>query len=97
MNEYPVGLAPEREDIFVRNGDRIALPVVSLAFKKWDGTPVNYTFGRKPIVDYEGKPMFAELAIMQIAVKSGWSARWVKTFGSTGKLPLYFQNGWMLR
>jgi hypothetical protein len=36
--------------------------------------------------------MFAELAIQRTAVKGGWSARWVETYGSRSIIPYYFTD-----
>lgn len=39
----------------------------------------------------DGKPMFAELAIMHLFLKSGWQARWIETYARM-KNPFYLSE-----
>ena len=89
---YPAGFDPDHMEILRDAGVEFSVPSVSMVFKQWEGEPVKYTFGNKPIVDYYGKPMFAELAIQRMASKAGWSARWVETYGMKGSGPYYFSE-----
>jgi hypothetical protein len=89
---YPALLTPDHEEIFKILDQTVTILGVSLTFKKWLGQPIANTFGGKPLIDYKGKPMFAELAIQRMAVASGWSARWVETYGSKGDNPYYFTD-----
>jgi hypothetical protein len=89
---YPVGLEPDHEESLLVNGNSFEIASVNITFKKWRGAAPQYTFGGKPIIDYNGKPMFAELAILEEATKGGWSARWVETYGTHGRVPYYFTS-----
>jgi hypothetical protein len=91
---YPKNLEPDHEEVYELEGQSYAVPGVSLKFKKWDGLTIANTFGGKPLIDYDGKPMFAELAIQRMAVKGGWSARWVETYASKSDGP-YFFTDWL--
>jgi len=64
----------------LKSGDSVVLPVCGPLFKKLD-KPVGFDFGGKPLVDFEGKPVFVELAILKMLEKSGWSGVWVETYG----------------
>ncbi|MCY7410341.1 MAG: hypothetical protein LH473_08720 [Chitinophagales bacterium] len=51
------------------------------------------SFGGKPFVSLDHKPMFAELAIKILFEKSGWSSRWIETYGRGNMNPI-FLNEW---
>jgi hypothetical protein len=40
------------------------------------------TYGNKPILEFNGEMMFAELAILRIFEQAGWEGRWVDSFGN---------------
>ena len=63
------------------SGNTVDLPVCHLNFPKWLGKLPNFDFGKKPIVNYKGKGVFAELAILEILIDSGWNGLWVETYG----------------
>ncbi len=90
MDEYPEGLYPTHTEVLVSSNKIIPIPALDLKFDRWVGDKIQNTFGGKPIVNYEGKAMFAELAIMNMVLKAGWSSRWVETYGSSRSGPLYF-------
>jgi hypothetical protein len=46
------------------------------------------SFGNKPLVRFNRRPMFAELAIVESMIAHGWDARWVCTFGRPRMSPL---------
>lgn len=91
QEDYPNGLFPIGEEV-VGGASPIRIPLVNLQFPRWKGTKIQDTFGGKPIVEYVGQPMFVEIAIMKIAVKNGWSARWVETYGMRNSGPYFFAN-----
>ncbi len=90
MKIYPNTLKPDGTEQHIINGKEFHIPVAHHAFKQWVGEPIANTFGNKGLIDYEGVPMFAELAIQRTAVKAGWGARWVETYAMKGKIPYYF-------
>ncbi len=63
------------------SGNTADLPVCHLTFSKWLEESPDFDFGKKPIVNYKGKGVFAELAILEILIDSGWSGVWVETYG----------------
>lgn len=67
--------------ISLLSGDAVDLPVCHPTFSRWEGALPNFDFGKKPILYYEGKGVFAELAILRLLVNSGWNAVWVETYG----------------
>jgi hypothetical protein len=67
-------------DVALPCGASARLPVARPSFPSWTGEPV-FTYGGKPLLDYDGKVCFAELLILRLLLKSGWSGTWVETFG----------------
>ncbi|WP_188678948.1 hypothetical protein [Subtercola lobariae] len=86
--EYPALLTPNGS---AQHGE-FRFPVVTVSLKKWAGETLGNTFGGKGVVDHEGEPMFAELAIQRLAVASGWNARWVETYGAKAAMPYFFEE-----
>ena len=68
------------------SGAKVNLPVCHPTFSKWLGELPNFDYGKKPIVNYKGKGVFAELAILGLLLESGWSGIWVETYGGTNFL-----------
>jgi hypothetical protein len=63
------------------SGAIVELPVCHPTFEKWVGELPKFDFGKKPIVNYKGKGVFAELAILGLLNDSGWDGVWVETYG----------------
>lgn len=87
MEKYPKLLIPTDKEVFLLDGRASEIPKCLIKFNKWEGEPIKNTFGGKPIVCFKNKPMFAELAIMNYFIESGWEARWVEAYGSSNKKP----------
>jgi hypothetical protein len=85
---FPTLLIPNAIEQFSIGADTIEIPKCVLDFRKWTGDPVNETFGGKALIDVDGKPMFAELAIRDLFIKSEWQARWIETYGKSKEKPL---------
>ncbi len=75
------------EEIILPSGQKVKIPKCNFVFKEWKGEPIKETFGGKALIDVDGKPMFAELAIMHLFIKSGWQARWIETYATSDKKP----------
>jgi hypothetical protein len=73
----PTGTIPIR----ISGDQTITLNKCTPAFRKWRGAPVP-TFGGKEILDINGSPAYAELAILRLLEKEGWNGVWVSAFGS---------------
>ena len=85
---YPRGLEPDREELIP--GLEVTVPSINLVFKRWRGKPIKDDFGGKPVVDCEGRPVFAEIAIVRTAVKAGWSAFWQQAYPLRQSGPYYY-------
>src|SRR6516225_10981891 len=67
-------------EIRLPNGKSVAIPRCSYLFTLWRGTPIRDTYGGKAVLNSEGKPVFAELAILRVLEKAGWDGVWVDTY-----------------
>jgi hypothetical protein len=101
----PVWLSPlrsylEREDLrvelrvpIVMPSGRVIkdLPAVSMRFPRWEGAPFVDDFGRKAagLIELDGEHLLAELAVLRLLQKAGWSGRWVNTQGGRGEVWKY--------
>ena len=77
------------------SGNNVNLPVSHPIFPIWNGKPINFNYGGKPLINYKGKPIFAELAILKILFENGWDGVWVETYGGTHYLKT-MPNDWKL-
>lgn len=79
---FPKELQPNGEEkIDLPNGESVFLPMCNQTFELWSGPPVAFDYGGKPILDFNGKPCFAELAILQLLLGSGWEGVWIESYG----------------
>src|SRR5688572_2532069 len=64
---------------------------VSMRLPRWTGAPFVDDFGKKSaaMVELNGEHLFAELAILRLLEKDGWSGRWVNTSGGGGEVWKY--------
>ena len=65
----------------------LAIPKVELLLRRWQGVPIADDFGSKPLINFAGRPVFAELAVYELFRLSGWEARWIETYGAPVKNP----------
>ncbi len=73
LDSYPSG----KETIILPSGKSVEVKKYFLKFKKWNGNPITSTYGRKAVIDFNGKPVFAELAVLRLAQSHGWQGVWV--------------------
>lgn len=77
------------------SGTTVSLPVCHPTFLKWTEPFTGFAYGGKPILNYEGEAVFAELAILRLLRGSGWEGVWVETYGGTNFLR-EMPQGWQL-
>jgi hypothetical protein len=95
---YPA-LAPfvERDDLRVELKTPITLPTgrtindvpaLFLRFPRWTGSQFVDDFGKQSagMVGLDGEHLFAELAVLRLLEKEGWSGRWVNTYSGRGEV-----------
>jgi hypothetical protein len=78
--KYPASLQPTTtEPMTLPSGRSVAIPKATPTFPLWRGDPVE-TYGRKTVLDFNGRPAFAELAILWTLQSEGWQGVWVDSF-----------------
>ncbi|WP_022821680.1 hypothetical protein [Hymenobacter norwichensis] len=87
---YPSLLRPTTTEAFTSAERVLTVPKVELQLRRWGGAPISHTFGNKPLIDFGGRPVFAELCVYELARLSGWQARWVETYGAGAMTPHHF-------
>jgi hypothetical protein len=83
-------------------GKAVSIPMCFHRFELWRGSPIADTYGGKAVLDVNGEPVFAELAILRLIQESGWEGVWIDTYRkklrqsmpphSRGDLPSHVQS-----
>jgi hypothetical protein len=90
---YPSFLEPNNEEeIKLLSGEKIIVPKKSIVLRSWSGEKLKNTFGGKPLVNFNGKPMFLEMCILKLGEISSWNGRWIQTYQMKGKKPYYLKE-----
>ena len=61
------------------SGRIVDVPKATASFSVWRGEQPADRYGKKPILDFEGRIAVAELAILWTLQKAGWNGVWVDT------------------
>lgn len=81
MVQYPEQLMPTSAESFsLANGKVVQIPKTTPQFRRWAGDVPGDTYGGKPVIDCDGSPVFAELAILRLLESEGWEGVWVDTY-----------------
>ena len=67
------------ERLMLPSGRIVDVPKSTPSFSVWHGEQPADRYGKKPVVDFEGRMAFAELAILWTLQKAGWSGVWMDT------------------
>jgi hypothetical protein len=67
-------------ELTLPSGKSVAVPRCSYLFTLWRGRPILRTHGPKAVLDSEGEPVYAELAILRVLERAGWDGVWVDTW-----------------
>lgn len=82
MKDLPSLLRPTRTlDVSFPSGKIVKLPLCDIGFEAWRGTAPVFSFGRKPLLIHQDRPVFAELLILRLLEEKGWEGVWVSSFG----------------
>jgi hypothetical protein len=78
---YPDLLLPTTiEVIELPSKVTVQIPKTEPTFDLWKGKPISDTYGNKTVLDCDGEPTSAELAILRIFEKDGWQGVWVDSY-----------------
>jgi hypothetical protein len=67
-------------ELKLSSGASVKIPKCKRLFLRWQGTPISDTYGRKPVLDFNGEAVFAEIAILGVLEEGGWEGVWVDTY-----------------
>jgi hypothetical protein len=88
------GLEPlSFEEVTLPSGQHLQIPKCVIVFKEWRGAPIKDTYNHKAVIDFEGKPLFAELAILRVLERSGWSGVWSDSYRNKYRVDLPEKSG----
>jgi hypothetical protein len=77
----PSLLAPTSTELTILPfGREVKIPKTTPLFRRWISQMPADSFGHMPVLELNGKMVFAELAILRIFQEAGWSGRWVDSF-----------------
>lgn len=75
---YPDELTPRATEFLTLPSEReVELPKATPQFRMWTGLAPKDRYGGKPLLDFKGEMVFAELAILRLFERAGWQGRWV--------------------
>ena len=80
---HDIAFLPYRIDseIFsLSSGRRVLVPKYFQYFKEWRGDPIPNTYNGKRVIDWNGEPVFAELAVLRLFQSHGWDGVWVDSY-----------------
>jgi hypothetical protein len=79
---YPDLLHPtDTEPVVLAPQTHVAVPKCTPQFARWRGAPLADTYRGKLLLDFQGRPAFAELVILWTLMAAGWQGVWNDTFG----------------
>jgi hypothetical protein len=79
--KWPENLEPTAsEPLELPDGRPVLVPKTSPGFPSWRGPSPGDNYNGKPILDFNGRPAFAELAILWSFQETGWEGAWVDSY-----------------
>jgi hypothetical protein len=80
--KYPASLQPTTTEALTlpSSGKAGSVPKATPTFPIWRGEPVDDDYNGKAILDFAGRPAFAEMAILWSLQNDGWQGIWVDTY-----------------
>lgn len=68
------------ETFSLSSGEQISIPKYFLRLDPWQGSPVPNTYNGKAVINWNGEPVFAELAVLRLFQSHGWNGVWVDSY-----------------
>lgn len=62
------------------SGVEVSIQKYFLHFNEWRGAPIPNTYNGKAVIDWNGEPVFAELAVLRLFQSHGWEGVWVDSY-----------------
>src|SRR3989344_4740076 len=70
----------ESEIFSLPSGEQVSIQKYFLRFDAWRGAPIPNTYNGKAVIDWNGEPVFAELAVLRLFQSHGWDGIWVDSY-----------------
>jgi len=70
----------DKEEIILPSGRKVSVVKYFLKFKEWKGKPIPNSYGNKAVIDFNGEPVFAELAVLKLFQSNGWDGVWIDSY-----------------
>ncbi|MBK9273036.1 MAG: hypothetical protein IPM49_00660 [Flavobacteriales bacterium] len=67
------------------------VPRAACSFPPYPAGATAHTFGHKELLRVDGRPQFAEVAILRLSEEAGWQGRWVETYGKPALRPGFWR------
>lgn len=86
---------PLKTPIHMPSGQMIHdVPSVFMRFPRWTGPAFVDDFAKKAggMIELDGEHLFAEIAVLRLLEKDGWSGRWVNTYSGRGEVWKYLTD-----
>jgi hypothetical protein len=81
MARYPPEVDPNDVERFTLAGSRLLeVAKARVEFRPWTGGPLDDDYGGKQVLDLGGAPGFAELAVLRMFERAGWTGVWIDTY-----------------
>lgn len=71
---------------------KVLIPKVNLVFKRFADMPFEITYNKKPVIDFNGERVFAEIAILRIFQNDGWDGVWVDSSRRKYRIGYWTEN-----
>ncbi len=84
----PRSLTPIAKGKIALSNNKVSISKRFTTFPLWKGVPLQNTYGGKAVIDVGGKPVFAELAVLNLFLNNGWRGVWVDTYGKKFRVGL---------
>jgi hypothetical protein len=78
LNIFPYRV--EDEIFWLESGKRVLIPKYFYLFSEWNGAPIPNDYNGKAVIDWNGEPLFAELAVLRLFESYGWRGVWVDSY-----------------
>ena len=62
------------------SGEEISIQKYFLTLAPWKGASIPNTSNNKPVIDWNGESLFAELAVLRLFQSHGWEGVWVDSY-----------------
>jgi hypothetical protein len=76
------------ETLVLSSGASVQVSKYAARFRAWTGMPVADSYGGKAVLDWQGQPVFAELAILYSLREEGFEGVWVDGYSHRFRVSL---------